>query len=282
LAAPALLILGVFMLLPIAWSFVLSTFDWNLLSGQARFVGLGNYAKAFADERFCGAFLHTLEYTAAYVPTLLLLALVLALAFDAALPLSGVLRTVYFMPAVTSTAIVALVWRFLLDADIGYLGIFLRRAGLFQEDLLRNPDTAMGVLVGIGVWRWAGFNAIILLAGLAAIPTDYYEAAAIDGASSLRRFASITLPLLAPSIAFVSVTNLINSFQVFDQIYVLTKGGPLFKTEVLVYYTYYRGFNLFQMGYASAMAFLLFLAIMAITLFQLRGFARAEREGSAR
>lgn len=135
------------------------------------------------------------------------------------------------------------------------------------------------MVVFVGVWRWLGFNMVIILAGLNAIPESLYEAAEIDGAGKIRQFFSITLPLLAPTMSFTIITNLISSFQVFDQVYVMTKGGPMFSTEVLVYYIYYRGFNVFEMGYSSAMAFILFCIILAITMFQLKSFKGSETNG---
>jgi multiple sugar transport system permease protein len=278
MAAPSIVLLFVFVIWPILRSLVMSFTDWNLLTNESSFVGMGNYLKALGDERFVNALVNTLLFTAAYVPLLTLCSLLLALALSRGGRGSGLFQTIFFLPAVTSVAIVSIVWRFLLDADIGLVMSWVRAFGLKTTDLLRDPDRAMGTVVGISLWRWAGFNMVILLGGLKTIPPELQEAAEIDGARPARRFFSVTLPLLLPSLSFVVVTNLISSFQVFDQVYVLTKGGPMFRTETLVYYAYYRGFNLFEMGYASAMTFVLFLMIMVFTLFQLRSYARAERE----
>jgi multiple sugar transport system permease protein len=278
MAAPSVTLLLVFVIWPIFRSLTMSFTDWNLLTNESGFVGMGNYVKAFGDGRFVNALVNTLLFTVAYVPLLTLCSLLLALALNRGSGGSGFFQTVFFLPAVTSVAIVSIVWRFLLDADIGLVMSWARALGLKTTDLLRDPDRAMGTVVGISLWRWAGFNMVILLGGLKTVPAELHEAAEIDGAGPARRFFSVTLPLLLPSLSFVVVTNLISSFQVFDQVYVLTKGGPMFRTETLVYYAYYRGFNLFEMGYASAMTFVLFLVIMFFTLFQLRGYARAERE----
>jgi multiple sugar transport system permease protein len=192
---------------------------------------------------------------------------------------AGFFKSLLFLPAITSMAIVAIIFRFLLDGDIGLISIWLKALGFPVTDFLRNPNTAMGAVVFTGVWRWMGFNMVIILSGLNAIPDSLYEAAEIDGAGRARQFFSISLPLLMPTMSFVIITNLISSFQVFDQIYVMTKGGPLFSTEVLVYYIYYRGFNVFDMGYASAMAFILFCIILVLTLIQLKGFKDSESNG---
>jgi multiple sugar transport system permease protein len=278
MAAPSVLLLLAFVVYPIVSSLVMSFTDWNLLTNRSSFVGFGNYAKAFADGRFMNAFVNTLAFTAAYVPLLALASLLLALALDAGGRGSGLFQTVFFLPAVTSVAILSIVWRFLLDPDIGLVMSWMRGMGFKTFDLLRDPGRAMGTIVGISLWRWAGFNMVILLGGLKTVPRELGEAASIDGAGPARRFFGITLPLLLPSLSFVVVTNLISSFQVFDQVYVMTKGGPMFKTETLVYYAYYKGFNLFEMGYASAMTFVLFLVILVFTLAQLKSYAQAERD----
>jgi multiple sugar transport system permease protein len=278
MAAPSVLLLVAFVVFPIFRSLAMSFTDWNLLTNESARVGFCNYVKAFGDERFVGALVNTVVFTAAYVPLLALCSLLLALALDRGGRGSGFFQTVFFLPSVTSIAILSIVWRFLLDVDVGLVMSWVKGLGIKAVDLLRNPDRAMGTVVGISLWRWAGFNMVILLGGLKTVPRELHEAAGIDGAGPIRRFFSVTLPLILPSLSFVVVTNLISSFQVFDQVYVLTKGGPMFRTETLVYYAYYRGFNLFEMGYASAMTFVLFLLIMACTLFQLRGYARAERE----
>ncbi|QQO09109.1 carbohydrate ABC transporter permease [Breznakiella homolactica] len=276
---PAMIILGVFILYPIVQSFWMSLHDWNILKNQRSFTGISNYTKAFSDERFIGAMKNTLIYTVSYVPILIVTSLITAVFLNYGFTGAGFFKGLLFIPAITSMAIIAIIFRFLLDGDIGLVSIWLRNAGLPVKDFLRMPETAMGSVVFVGIWRQLGFNTVIFLSGLNAIPDSLYEAAEIDGAGRFRQFISVSLPLLMPTMSFVLITNLINSFQVFDQIYVMTKGGPMFSTEVLVYYIYYRGFNVFDMGYASALAFLLFCIILVITLFNLRGFGKAERGG---
>jgi len=274
-----MIIIGVFILFPIVQSFWMSLHDWNILRNTKVFLGCKNYVKAFADERFLNAMKNTIVYTVSYVPILIFTALFVAVFINYKFSGAGFFKSLLFMPAITSMAIIAIIFRFLLDGDIGLISIWVKALGLPAKDFLRNPDTAMGSVVLTGVWRWMGFNMVIILSGLNAIPDSLYEAAEIDGAGKVRQFFSISLPLLMPTMTFVLITNLISSFQVFDQIYVMTKGGPVFSTEVLVYYIYYRGFNVFDMGYASAMAFILFCIILIMTLVQLKGFRESEKNG---
>ena len=173
-------------------------------------------------------------------------------------------------------AIIAIIFRYILDGNIGIIPLWLKKFGVIAPDFLRDEHTAMGAVIFTSLWRWTGFNMVIILAGINAIPESLYEASAIDGAGNVKQFFSVTRPLIAPSVSFVLITNIISSFQVFDQVYVMTKGGPMFRTEVLVYYIYYQGFTVYNMGYASAMAFFLFLIVLFFTVFQLKGFSRAE------
>lgn len=276
---PSMLIITVFVLYPIIKSFYMSLYDWNIIKNSKLFLGLGNYLRAFNDERFLNAFKNTVIYTVLYVPILVILSLIFATLLSYDFKGSKAFKAIIFLPAITSMAIIAIIFRFLLDGDIGLISIYLKNMGFKVKDLLREPDSAMGMIIFVGVWRWIGFNMVIILAGLNSIPESLYESAEIDGAGKVKQFFSITLPLLAPTLSFTIITNLISSFQVFDQVYVMTKGGPLFSTEVLVYYIYYRGFNVFEMGYSSSMAFILFIVILLITLFQLKSFKKAENNG---
>ena len=276
---PSMLIITVLVLYPIIKSFYMSLYDWNIIKNSKLFLGLGNYLRAFNDERFLNAFKNTVIYTVLYVPILVILSLIFATLLSYDFKGSKAFKAIIFLPAITSMAIIAIIFRFLLDGDIGLISIYLKNMGFKVKDLLREPDSAMGMIIFVGVWRWIGFNMVIILAGLNSIPESLYESAEIDGAGKVKQFFSITLPLLAPTLSFTIITNLISSFQVFDQVYVMTKGGPLFSTEVLVYYIYYRGFNVFEMGYSSSMAFILFIVILLITLFQLKSFKKAENNG---
>jgi len=276
---PAMIILAVFMFYPIAQSFWMSLHNWDPIRNYKSFAGVSNYVKAFGDERFLGAMRNTLVYTISYVPILLVGSLLAAVFINYAFFASGFFKSILFLPAITSMAIISIVFRYMLGGDIGFLSIWLRSIGIPMQDFLRNPNTAMTAVVFVGVWRWLGFNMVIFLAGLNAIPESLYEAAEIDGAGRTRQFFFVSLPLLMPTMGFVLVTNLISSFQVFDQIYVMTKGGPMFSTEVLVYYIFYRGFSVFDMGYASSLAFILFIVILVVTLFNIRKFGKSEHSG---
>lgn len=279
MAAPSMIIITVFIIIPIIYSLYMSLHDWNIMYNIKDFIGFDNYKEVFQDERFFNALKNTLIYTVSYVPILVILSLALAAFINEKFIASGFYKTVLFIPAITSMAIIAIIFRFLLDGDIGYVSLALRKLGISVPDFLRDPETAMWSVVLTSVWRWVGFYMVIFLSGFNSIPDSLYEAAEIDGAGKLRQFLSISLPLLMPTISFTLITNLINSFQVFDPVYVMTKGGPMFSTEVLVYYVYYMGFNVFDMGYASSMAFILFLIILVFTLIQLKGFMKSDSEG---
>ena len=274
-----MIIITVFIIIPIIYSLYMSLHDWNIMYNIKDFIGFDNYKEVFQDERFFNALKNTLIYTVSYVPILVILSLALAAFINEKFIASGFYKTVLFIPAITSMAIIAIIFRFLLDGDIGYVSLALRKLGFSVPDFLRDPETAMWSVVLTSVWRWVGFYMVIFLSGFNSIPDSLYEAAEIDGAGKLRQFFSISLPLLMPTISFTLITNLINSFQVFDPVYVMTKGGPMFSTEVLVYYVYYMGFNVFDMGYASSMAFILFLIILVFTLIQLKGFMKSDSEG---
>lgn len=275
---PSMVIISVFTIYPIIQSLVMSFTNWNILRNTKSFVGLSNYVKMFSDERFLNALKNTVEYTVFYVPLLMLLSVLFAAAINQKFTASGFYKSLLFVPAVTSMAIIAIIFRYILDGDIGLISLWLRKIGISVPDFLRDEKTAMGAVIFTSLWRWIGFNMVILLAGMCAIPDSLYEAAEIDGAGNLRKFFSITLPLIAPSVSFTLITNIISSFQVYDQVYVMTKGGPMFRTEVLVYYIYYNGFNVYKMGYASAMAFFLFVIILLFTLFQLKSFRNSEAD----
>ena len=279
MAAPSMIIITVFIIISIIYSLYMSLHDWNIMYNIKDFIGFDNYKEVFQDERFFNALKNTLIYTVSYVPILVILSLALAAFINEKFIASGFYKTVLFIPAITSMAIIAIIFRFLLDGDIGYVSLALRKLGFSVPDFLRDPETAMWSVVLTSVWRWVGFYMVIFLSGFNSIPDSLYEAAEIDGAGKLRQFFSISLPLLMPTISFTLITNLINSFQVFDPVYVMTKGGPMFSTEVLVYYVYYMGFNVFDMGYASSMAFILFLIILVFTLIQLKGFMKSDSEG---
>lgn len=274
--APSALILGVFTLWPIVQALWMSLHDWSFLSRERPFVGGDNYAALWADPRFWNALRNTIVYTAATVPLQILLALGLALALDRAIKGRAFLRSAYFLPVISSLAIMAIVWAFLFDPDIGVVTSWLAALGLPRIAWLREPGTALIAVVIVGIWKTLGFNTVILLAGLQGVAREQHEAASLDGANARQRFRHVTLPGMRQTLLFVTVISVIASLQVFDQVYVMTRGGPLYATETLVSYLYYQGFTLFQMGYASAISWVLFAGILVASIVQLRLFRYQE------
>jgi multiple sugar transport system permease protein len=266
---PSFLLLVVFMLIPLLFSLYLSFTDWNSPAIKSvPFIGLANYAFMIGDLRFWNALKNTAYYTVLYVPLGMIASLVLALILNGSIKGTAVFRSLFFMPVISSWVAVSVIWITLLDPTAGILNFVLQFVGLPGVNWLSDPKTAMIAIVIIAVWKNAGFSMVIWLAGLKAIPRTLYEAALIDGASRWRSFWSVTLPLLAPTTFFLTITGIIGSFQVFSPIYVITKGGPLNSTDVVVFRIYQRAFQEFKMGYASALSWLLFAIIFALTLVQ--------------
>jgi multiple sugar transport system permease protein len=274
--APSAIVLLIFTVWPIAQAFWMSLHDWSFLSQSRPFTGAANYNALLSDRRFWNALVNTAVYTLGAVPFQIGLALALAIGLNARLRGRAFLRAAYFVPVISSLAIMAIVWAALFDPDIGLVSSWMASFGLPRVAWLREPGTAMFAVIVVGVWKTLGFNTVILLAGLQGIPGEHYEAASIDGASAWQRFRHITVPGLRQTLLFVTVISVIASLQVFDQVYVMTRGGPLFATETLVTYVYHQGFTLFQMGYASAISWVLFLIIAAVSVVQLRLFRYQE------
>lgn len=270
--SPTLAVFGVFVLFPILFSFYLSFQRWNLFSGEHAFVGLANYAAVFADPAFWQTFGNTAVYTLATVPLNMVLALGVAVLLEKKVRGKKLLRAAFFTPVVVSSVAAGVIWRWVFDPNLGLANVGLEAVGLPAVDWTANGAAAMLALVIVGVWKTFGINMVLFAAGLSGIPRHYYEASALDGARGWGQFWHITLPLLAPTTLFVLVLSMIGSFQVFDLVFVLTKGGPLGATEVLVYYLYEHAFKFFDMGYASAVAYLLFAVLFVLTLVQVRAF----------
>lgn len=269
--APSLLVLAVFVFWPIIQSVVLSFHQWRFGAEVQEFVGLANYEKLWNDSRFWNAFRNTVYFTAAFVPFGIVIPLMLALALNRALPLRALFRSALFLPVISSFAVVALVWRFLLDPDIGLLSYWAGFLGLPKFAPLRDPDWAMPAVIVVALWKNIGFNMVIYLAGLQGIPPMLYEAARIDNATRWTQFRAITWPQLRTTNVFVLVISIIGAFQVFDPVFVLTpNGGPLFSTETLVSFIYRQGITQFNLSYAAAVGFVLFAIVLALTLVQIR------------
>ena len=265
---PSLLGLALFTLGPLLASLGISFTSWDLLT-PPHFVGLNNYADLGRNGDVRDALAHTLFFIALYLPTVLVLGLGLALLLNR--PLRGLqfYRTAFFMPVVSSWVAVSLMWKWLLNPAFGLVNYLLSLAQLGQPGWWADPHWALPAVIIASVWKDLGFVMVLLLAGLQNIGRQYYEAAMIDGAGAWARFRHVTLPLLSPTTFFVVVISLINSFQVFDQVWVMTNGGPGGTSSVLVEEIVRNAFSYARMGYASALSWLLFAIIFAITAVQL-------------
>lgn len=268
--APSAVPLALFTLWPMLHSIWMSMQKWNLISDPT-FIGLANYAKLLATPTTYEVLGHTFGYVLGYLPLVYFGGLALALALDARMPARAFFRATYFLPVITSWVVVALVWKWLLNPANGIVNSVLGAVGLPQPGWWTDPQWALASVVLASAWKDLGFVMVILLAGLQAIPRDTFEAATIDGASWLQRLRHVTLPLLSPSSFFVVVISLINGFQVFDQVFVMTKGGPQGSSQVLVGQVYDLTFRYGRAGEGAALSWLLFLLILAVTVVQLVG-----------
>ncbi len=260
----------IFTLLPVISSLALSFFGWDLIN-PPQFAGFSNFAELFRnDPLFWKVMGNTALYTVMTVPGTLVMALILALLVNQKLRGRIVYRFIYFLPVVTSSVAVALVWNWMYNPDFGLVNSFLSLFGIPQVNWLTDPNTAMFAISLVSIWSGAGYNMVLYLAGLQDIPQQLYEACELDGAGAFQKFFSVTLPLLTPTTFFVLVMSLIGSFQVFDLVYMMTGGGPNNATRTIVSYIYDNAFRFFKMGYASAMAWVLFVIIFLLTLLQFR------------
>lgn len=276
--APFFVLFAVFLVYPVIYSFILSFYDARGL-GARTFTGLENYRELLIDPRFRKAVVNTTYYAAGSVFFLSPLALLLALALNTAwLKLKGLFRVAFFIPVITSEVVVAVMFTLVFEQDYGLLNALLRSIGLDPIPWLRSPAWAMPSIILLGVWIWAGLNALYFLAGLQNIDQEYYEAAAIDGANSLQLFRYITVPLLKPVILFVVIQAIVGSYQLFTQPWILTSGGPQDATLTVTMYLYLQAFRFFNLGYASAIGYALVVIILTLSLIQLIGFGTFRRE----
>lgn len=265
----------VFTLIPIGASFVISLYHWPLV-GQSSFAGTQNYRNlATTDPVFWQVLRNTFYYVFGYVPLNILLSLGIAVWLSSKIRGKNLFRVIFFLPVVTPMVANAMIWTLLYMPQSGVIDWFLVNGlHISGPNWLGSQTLAMPAMIVMSVWQGFGYNMLILSAGLQSIPLELYDAAAIDGASSWRRFLNVTLPLLTPFLFFAFVLTLITSFQVFTQPYVLTGGGPGVSTTTLVLYLYNNGFQYFKMGYASALAWILFVIIMTVTAIQFVGQRR--------
>ncbi len=266
---PPLIVFSVFIFIPMGVAFFISLQKWNLLSPM-KFIGLANYIKMFSSDHFWNSVMVSLLYAAGTVPVTVLLGLVIAIMLNQDLHGVSFYRIMIYLPVITSMAAAAIVFQYLFEPNIGFFNYVLSIFHLPPMQWLNDRHQALIAVIIVGIWKRVGYNAIIFLAGLQAIPRYYYEAATIDGASKFQMVRSITIPLLSSVTFFVTVMQIIASLKVFTSIVVMTEGGPARGTDVLPYFLYKNAFQYHKMGYASTAAIFLFTIIFIFTLLQFK------------
>jgi ABC-type sugar transport system permease subunit len=271
--SPSLIHLVIFVITPLIFAFYLSFHKWNILLPEKPFVGLGNFREMLTDSQFWNALKNTAIYSL-HVPVGMMISLVLAVLLNQKIKGVNFLRTLYFLPSISSFVAIALVWTWIYDPQFGLINFILSIFGIKSLGWLTEPGTALISIMIMSIWMGIGYQMVIFLAGLQGIPDHLYEVAQIDGASRWVQFRRITLPLLTPTTFFVLVTSMIGSFQVFAPIWVMTQGGPMRSTDVVVYHIYQNAWEYLNIGYASAMSWVLFLIIVGITALQFKYIPR--------
>ncbi|MEH6988695.1 carbohydrate ABC transporter permease [Cytobacillus firmus] len=268
--SPVLLIFSLFLFFPVLFAFFMSFHQWGMI-GTPEFVGVENYVRLFKDPLFWISIKNTLIFSLS-VPLKVAIALFIAVLLNQKIRGLGFYRAAFFFPVVLSMVVVGLVWQWMFSPSYGFINYVLEKLGLPLQNMLIDSDQAMIVLIIVSIWKGLGSNLLLFLAGLQAIPSSVYEAAEIDGANSWQKFWHITVQLLKPTTLFVLIITLIGSFKIFDLAYVITGGGPGTSTMVLVHYIYQEAFQRFDMGYASAAAYVFFIILFILTLVQMRVF----------
>lgn len=274
--APNFICVIFFMLLPILFAGFISFFHWNYAQGFGswEFVGLGNFIKMWSDQWFLDSFWNTIIFSFSVVPITIILSIICAELIDKFTYGKRLIRLAVFLPYISNIVAISAVWT-MMYSSYGPINEFLKFIGIQNPPAwLADYDWSLPAMIIVTVWINVGYNILIYFGGIQAIPHDYYEAAQIDGANSVRQFFSVTVPSLRSTTFFLIITDLISTFQVFGQIMVMTKGGPGTSTHVLSYYIYTTAFNFYDMGYASAISWVLFAAILVITLIQWKGQKR--------
>lgn len=268
---PNILGFALFILFPVIASFFMSFTEWNGF-GDIKFIGFDNFIRLWSDDTFLISFLNSLIMTFVSVPITLLLAILVAVALNKGIRGLKLFRTAIFLPHITATIAVAVIWQLLFNPTMGPINGLLRAIGIDQPPgWLASAEWALVSVIIVQIWHSIGYYMVLYLAGLQGIPNDLYEAAEIDGAGKVSQFWNITVPMLSPVIFFTAIIGIINSFKVFDLVFVLTQGGPGRSTHVLVYDIYNTAFQRYEYGYASAMAYVLFMVILIITIIQFKG-----------
>ncbi|WP_181802083.1 carbohydrate ABC transporter permease [Streptomyces shenzhenensis] len=270
LFSPYLAHVLLFTAVPMGVAVALSFTDYGFL-GSAHWVGLANYTELFGDERFQKATVNTILYSIVAVPVTMAAALGVSLALNQRVRFQSTYRAAFYLPQVTATVAVALVWKWIYDPNVGIANAALAFFGVGRIDWLSDPDWALPAVMLLGLWQGLGAKMIIYLAALQQVPRELFEAARMDGAGRWQTFRHVTWPMLRPATFFVLITSVVSAFQVFDQVYVMTPtGGPLQSTNVLTFDIYLNAFDGMRFGYASAESVMLFLMIGVVTLFSLR------------
>lgn len=273
---PSLCGLIVFSIIPIVYSFVISFTDWNGLNEWSiaervpQFLGLANYVEILKSEEFWKVLGNTLYFIVLYIPLMLAVAILCAVLLNQKRRGIGLFRVIYFIPVLTSWVAASLIWKWLLSKEYGPINQLLAFIGVDGPAWLQDPNWAIPGIVLASVWKDLGYFSLILLGGLQGINPSYYEAAQIDGASAGQKLMKITIPLLTPIIFFVMIISIINSFQLFPQVMIMTEGGPYGSTQVMVERIYRYSFNYYKMGYASAFSWILFIIIFVFTMIQMK------------
>lgn len=277
--APALIVLGLFVYWPIVYSVWLSLHRWDFLMPQAQFVGLDNYRIMLSSSQFSNALKITALFTVVSIPPMLILALVVAVLIAPPSRPNRILRSVFFMPTVMSAVAIGVIFDWMMNSEIGTFNTWLRALGLDGVGWLIDPDMAIYSLAIVEVWKQFGYNVVIYAAGLQAIPASLYEAARMDGATPWQKFRDVTFPLVMPTTFFLVILSVINGFQVYTFVEVMTQGGPARATEVLLFYLIRTGFEGGNVGLGSAIALFLFTLLLALTVFKMLTFGRKVHYG---
>jgi multiple sugar transport system permease protein len=268
---PSLAGLLIFLIIPMLSSLVLTFYEWDpLIPTRFIFLGLENYQTLIKDTDFWDALRHTLFFIVGYIPLVLVSGLGVALLMNQKLIGRTFFRGAFFMPVISAWVAVALMWTWIFNPKFGIINYLLGLIGIIGPAWLYDPNWAMTAIILTSVWKDTGFIMILFLSSLQSIPNEYYEAAALDGANNWAKFRYITLPLLSPTVFFTLIISLINSFQVFDQVWIMTEGGPAGATTVLVQQIVNNSFRYGRMGYAATLSWVLFLIVFAVTIFQTR------------
>lgn len=272
LIAPTIIGLLVLNIIPAIQTIIFSFFETGAFGKGHRFIGFDNYIKLFQDKQVWMATLNTFKYTLLFVPPTIIISLALAVILNQKLKGRSIYRTIFFLPMIASPAAVTMVWRWLYNKDFGLINYLIEKVGLNGVAWIENPNTALYAIAIIGIWSQIGYSMIIILSGLQEIPNDFYEAAEIDGASKWKQFISITLPLLSPTLFFISITSIMTGMQVFDVIYMMIGPSmPSYDTTVsLIYLFYNNSFTYGYQGYGSTIVVLLVIILMILTYIQVK------------